>query len=205
MIEKAKKILSDGIYKRNTIFVLLVGMCPVLAVTTSLFNGIGMGVAVIFILTVSNMVVSSIRKVIPSAIRMPTYIGVIAAFVTIVEMTMHAYIPDLFLSLGIYLPLIVVNSCIFERAESFARKNSVLYAGLDGFAVGVGFTIALIVIGFFRELLGAGTLFGIPVMPEAYTPALVMILPPGAFITVGLILGLMAYIKKRRKRSRGEA
>ncbi|AMP20390.1 electron transport complex subunit RsxE [endosymbiont 'TC1' of Trimyema compressum] len=198
-MNKIKNIIANGVYKKNAIFVLLLGMCPSLAVTTSLTNAVGMGVSVIFILAVSNFAISLLRRFIPSTIRIPAFIGIIAAFVTIVEMVMNAYLPELYISLGIYLPLIVVNCIILERAESFASKNPVIYSVIDGIAVGIGFTVALFVISFFRELIGAGTLFGIPVLPETFMPALIMILPPGAFITLGIILAVFAHIKNKRK------
>ena len=198
-MNKIKNIIANGVYKKNAIFVLLLGMCPSLAVTTSLTNAVGMGVSVIFILAVSNFAISLLRRFIPSTIRIPSFIGIIAAFVTIVEMVMNAYLPELYVSLGIYLPLIVVNCIILERAESFASKNPVIYSVIDGIAVGIGFTIALFVISFFRELIGAGTLLGIPVLPDTFMPALIMILPPGAFITLGIILAVFAHIRNKRK------
>ena len=198
-MNKIKNIIANGVYKKNAIFVLLLGMCPSLAVTTSLTNAVGMGVSVIFILAVSNFAISLLRRFIPSTIHIPAFIGIIAAFVTIVEMIMNAYLPELYISLGIYLPLIVINCIILERAESFASKNPVIYSVIDGIAVGIGFTIALFVISFFREIIGAGTLFGIPVLPETFMPALIMILPPGAFITLGIILAVFAYIRNKRK------
>lgn len=198
-MEKIKSIFTNGIYKKNSIFVMVLGMCPALAVSTSLTNALGMGVAVISILTMSNMIISAIRKLIPSAIRIPSYIGIIAAIVTIVGMLIQAYVPSLYTSLGIYLPLIVVNCIILERAESFASKNKVIHSMFDGIAVGAGFTLGLMLIAFFRELLGAGTLFGIQVLPSSIPPALIMILPPGAFIAFGILLGTFTAIGNYRK------
>lgn len=202
-MNKIKNIIINGIYKKNAILVLLLAMCPALAVTTSLINAIGMGVSVIFILTISNFVISLLRRFIPETIRIPAFIGIIAAFVTIMEMIINAYFPELYTRLGIYLPLIVVNCVILERAESFASKNTVIYSVIDGIAVGIGFTIALLIISFFRELIGAGTLFNIPVLPKIFIPAFVMILPPGAFITLGIILAIFAHIKNKRKKEKG--
>ena len=195
---KISDILKNGIYRKNPILIMLLGMCPTLAVTTSLANAIGMGLSVIAILTISNVVISLFRKLIPSTIRIPAFIGIIAASVTMIEMLVHAYVPALYVSLGIYLPLIVVNCIILERAESFASKNTVLRSALDGIAVGSGFTIGLLLICFFRELLGTGSLFGFQILPEA-TNMLIMILPPGAFLTLGIILGVMGHVKNKKK------
>lgn len=195
---KISDIFKNGIYKKNAIFIMLLGMCPTLAVTTSLENAIGMGISVILILTMSNILISSLRRIIPPAARIPAYIGIIAALVTIIEMLIHAYVPTLYVSLGIYLPLIVVNCIILERAESFASKNKVMYAAFDGIAVGIGFTLALMLIGAVRELLGAGSLLGFNLLP-ASTNMLIMILPPGAFLTLGIILGVIAHITNKKK------
>lgn len=196
---KIKSIFIDGIYKKNAIFIMVLGMCPTLAVTTSMSNAIGMGIAVIFILIISNMLISLLRRFIPDAIRIPIYIGLISGIVSIVEMLVHAYILDLYVSLGIYLPLIVVNCIILERAESFAGKNTVLHSIFDGMAVGIGFTLALLIIAFFREFLGVGTLFGIQVLPSIVTPVLIMILPPGAFITFGILLAIITAVRNYKK------
>lgn len=195
---KISDIFKNGIYKKNAILIMLLGMCPTLAVTTSLSNAIGMGISVIVILTLSNVLISILRKIIPSAVRIPAYIGIIAALVTIIEMLIHAYVPALYVSLGIYLPLIVVNCIILERAESFASKNSVLYSALDGIAVGIGFTLGMILIAFFRELLGTGAILGFTLLP-ASTNMLIMILPPGAFLTLGIILGVMGHFSNKKK------
>jgi len=195
---KISEIFKNGIYKKNAIFVMLLGMCPTLAVTTSLSNAIGMGVSVIAILTMSNILISTLRKLIPAAVRIPAYIGIIAGLVTIIEMLIHAYIPTLYVSLGIYLPLIVVNCIILERAESFASKNKVLHAAFDGMAVGIGFALSLLLIAFFRELLGTGSLLGFQILPAA-TNMLIMILPPGAFLTLGIILGVIGHISNKKK------
>lgn len=195
---KVSDIFKNGIYKKNAIFIMLLGMCPTLAVTTSLSNAIGMGVSVIAILTMSNILISILRKVIPPAVRIPAFIGIIAALVTVIEMLIHAYIPTLYISLGIYLPLIVVNCIILERAESFASKNKFIHAAFDGLAVGLGFSLALIIIAFFRELLGTGALLGFHILP-ASTNMLIMILPPGAFLTLGILLGVISHFTNKKK------
>lgn len=195
---KVSEIFKNGIYKKNAILIMLLGMCPTLAVTTSLSNAIGMGISVIVILTLSNISISVMRKVIPSTVRIPAYIGIIAALVTIIEMVIHAYVPALYVSLGIYLPLIVVNCIILERAESFASKNSILHSAFDGIAVGIGFTLSMILIAFFREFLGTGAIFGFKILPAA-TNMLIMILPPGAFLTLGIILGVMGHYSNKKK------
>ncbi|KAF0091159.1 MAG: electron transport complex protein RnfE [Fusobacteria bacterium] len=195
---KISDIFKDGIYRKNAILIMLLGMCPTLAVTTTLSNAIGMGISVIVILTLSNISISIMRKVIPAAVRIPAYIGIIAALVTIIEMLIHAYVPTLYVSLGIYLPLIVVNCIILERAESFASKNNILHSTIDGIAVGIGFTLAMLLIAFFRELLGTGAILGFTILP-ASTNMLIMILPPGAFLTLGIILGVMGHYSNKKK------
>lgn len=193
-----KEIFSNGIIRKNPILIMLIGMCPTLAVTTSLSNAIGMGISVIIILTLSNIMIAAFRKIIPAEVRIPAYIGIIAALVSLIEMLVHAYVPALYVSLGIYLPLIVVNCIILERAESFASKNGILHSAADGIAVGIGFTIALLLISFFRELLGTGTLLGISILPQS-SNMLIMILPPGAFLTLGIILAIMAHYDNKKK------
>lgn len=193
-----KEIFSNGIIRKNPILIMLIGMCPTLAVTTSLSNAIGMGISVIIILTLSNIMIATFRKIIPAEVRIPAYIGIIAALVSLIEMLVHAYVPALYVSLGIYLPLIVVNCIILERAESFASKNGILHSAADGIAVGIGFTIALLLISFFRELLGTGTLLGISILPQS-SNMLIMILPPGAFLTLGIILAIMAHYVNKKK------
>ena len=193
-----KKEFTKGILKDNPIFVLLLGMCPTLAVTTSVNNAIGMGLSVIAVLTCSNIVVSLLRNVIPDSVRIPSYIVIIATFVTMIEMLVHAFFVDLYASLGIFLPLIVVNCIILGRAEAFANKNTVLDSIYDALGMGLGFTIALVVLATFREVLGAGTFMGYSVFGPNFEPALVMILPPGAFLTLGCILGLIALFKNKK-------
>ncbi|MEO5339714.1 MAG: electron transport complex subunit E [Magnetococcus sp. MYC-9] len=194
----SKQIIADGIWNSNAIFVQMLGMCPTLAVSTSAENGVGMGLATAFVLLGSNVVVSLIRNYIPSDVRIPAYIIVIAAFVTIVDLSMNAYMHDLHKVLGIFIPLIVVNCVILGRAEAFASKNSVSAAALDGFFMGVGFTLALLVLGGLREILGAGTFFGLPVMGSGFQPSLVFVLPPGAFIALGFILVGVRWINQKR-------
>ncbi|HOI10047.1 MAG TPA: electron transport complex subunit E [Myxococcota bacterium] len=184
------QVFSRGFLKENPLFVLLLGMCPSLAVTTSVINGLGMGAAVIFVLTCSNLSIALLRKVIPSAVRIPAFIVVIASFVTVVDMVMEGFAPDLHAALGVFIPLIVVNCIILARAEAFASKNPVLASILDGLGMGIGFTIALVVIAAFRELLGNGSLLGVNLLGQGFaaSPVLVMILPPGGFLTLGLII-----------------
>lgn len=186
---------TKGLLKENPTFVLLLGMCPSLATTTSVTNAIGMGLSATAVLICSNMVISLFRKLIPSKVRIAAYIVIIATFVTIVEMLLKAFLPDLANSLGVFIPLIVVNCIILARAESFASKNNVFQSFLDGAGMGVGFTIALVIIATFREILGAGTWMGFQVMPSMYQPALLFILPAGGFLTLGIILGVINLVK----------
>ena len=189
---------TKGLYKENPVFRLALGLCPTLAVSTSIENGLGMGVAALFVLLGSNIIVSLIRKGVPPKIRIPVYIVIIATFVTIAEMIMQAFSPELHKSLGIFVPLIVVNCIILGRAEAFAGKNTVGRSILDALGMGLGFTLALVLLGFFRELLGSGKLFGIPVLGTSYQPVLLMILPPGAFLTLGLLLGFFNWLENRK-------
>ena len=160
--------IYNGVIKENPTLVLMLGMCPTLAVTTSCMNGFGMGVSTLVVLVMSNLVISALRKVIPDAVRLPAYIVIVASLVTVVELLMEAYVPDIYDALGIYIPLIVVNCIILGRAEAYASKNPPLLSAMDGLGMGLGFTISLSVIGLIRELLGAGTVFGMQVMPSAY-------------------------------------
>ena len=195
------KTLFNGIYKENPIFVLFLAMCHILAVTTSVFNAFGMGLATTFVLTCSNMLISLIRDFIPAKIRIPCFIVVIASFATICELVMEAFLPELHKNLGIFLPLIVVNCIILGRAEAFASKNNVGISMADGLGMGLGFTLALTIVGFVRELLGTGKILNdIDVLPLAYqnNPILVVVLAPGAFITLGLIMGLINIFKNKR-------
>ncbi len=191
------KTLVNGIVKENPTFVLLLGMCPTLATTSSALNGMGMGVATMFVLICSNVFISLLKNVIPDGVRIPCYIVVIASFVTILQMLMQAYVPGLYQTLGIFIPLIVVNCIILGRAEAFAAKNNVLQSLCDGIGIGLGFTIALTLLGMVRELLGKGAFFGHQVLPESMN-MLVFVLAPGAFITLGLLIALVNSIKNRK-------
>ena len=191
--------LTKGFFKENPVLVLLLGMCPSLATTTSVTNAIGMGLSATAVLICSNAVISLLRKLIPSKVRIAAYIVIIATFVTIVEMLLKAFLPDLAESLGVFIPLIVVNCIILARAEAFASKNNVFQSFLDGAGMGLGFTIALCIIATFREVLGAGTWMGFQVMPASYEPALLFILPAGGFLSLGIILGVINLIKGGRK------
>ena len=186
-----------GIASENPVFRLVLGMCPTLAVTTEAVNGIGMGLATTFVLVCSNAVVSIIRSAIPSKVRIPAYIVVIATFVTVVDLVMNAYAHDLHKALGVFIPLIVVNCIILGRAEAFASRHGVLASVADGLGMGVGFTLSLTLLGSVRELLGNGTWFGLPVLGSGYPPLIVMILPPGAFIALGVLLAGMNYLARR--------
>jgi electron transport complex protein RnfE len=188
-----------GFWRENAVFRLLLGLCPALAVTTSAENGLGMGLATTFVLVCSNIVVSSLRKVIPAKVRIPSFIVVIASFVTVVQLCMEAYVYDLYKALGIFIPLIVVNCLILGRAEAFASKNRLLPAVADGMGMGLGFTLALFVLGAVRELFGSGTLLGYAVFGSSYQPLLLMILPPGAFIAMGLLLAGMNLFDARQR------
>jgi Na+-translocating ferredoxin:NAD+ oxidoreductase subunit E len=192
------KHLTNGLIKENPIFFQLLGMCPTLAVTTSAQNGLGMGLATTAVLVGSNTMISLLKKFIPSKIRIPAFVVVIASFVTIVGMVMEGYVPALFKSLGLFIPLIVVNCIILARAESFAFKNSVGASALDGIGMGLGFTWALVLLGSIRELIGSGQIFGMTVLGAAYKPAIVMILPPGGFLTLGLVLAVYNVIKNKK-------
>lgn len=201
---------SNGIVRENPVFRLVLGLCPTLAVTTAAENGFWMGLAVIFVLTCSNVIIAAIRNAIPSKIRIPCFIVVIATFVTIVDLVMNAYLPEMYAILGIFIPLIVVNCIIMARAEAFASKNPVLLAAADGLGSGLGFTIAVVVIGAIREFLGTGNivLMGTPLFGAGglgFDPAIVMILPPGAFITLGCLLGLLNSLQARSARQRRAA
>ncbi len=190
------KTIKNGIINENPTFMQLLGMCPTLAVTTSLANGIGMGISVTFVLTLSNMLVSMLRKMIPQKIRIAAYVVIIATFVTVVDLILKAYIPALSQSLGLFIPLIVVNCIILARAEAFASKNGVMKSAADGIGMGLGFTIALSIISAIREILGNGTILGISV--GITSPATIMLLPPGGFLTLGLLLGIINVIKNRK-------
>lgn len=192
------KELTKGIIKENPTFVIVLGMCPVLATSTSVNNAIGMGFAATFVLVCSNIMISLIKDITPDKIRIPVYVVVIAAFVSIVDMMMAAYVPALHKSLGLFIPLIVVNCIILGRAEAYANKNNVLNALADGVGMGIGFTLALIVVATFREILGNGTWAGFRVMPTTFNPMLMAILAPGAFFTLGLLMVAINLLKGRK-------
>ncbi|MFA5039662.1 MAG: electron transport complex subunit E [Candidatus Omnitrophota bacterium] len=196
-MKKLWRELWKGVFSENPIFFIVLGLCPALAVSTSLQNAVGMGLAATFVLVCSNILISSIRNFIPDKIRIPCYIVVIASFVVIVEMVMKAYAPALNRSLGVYVPLIVVNCIILGRAEAFASKNPVLLSLADGIGMGAGFTFALVVISFIREFLGSGKLAGYTVIP-GFEPALVLALAPGALLILGLLMGGIQWVKSLR-------
>lgn len=187
------KIILNGILKENPTFVLMLGMCPTLGTTTSALNGMSMGLATMFVLICSNITISAVRNLIPDKVHIPAYIVIIATFVTIVQLCMEAYLPSLYESLGLFIPLIVVNCIVLGRAEAFAAKNGVFDSALDGLGIGIGFTIALTLLGAVRELLGSGKIFTLTLFPEDYGMIL-FILAPGAFITLGLLIALKNHI-----------
>lgn len=193
------QVIKDGIIFKNPTFIQLLGMCPTLAVTTSVSNGIGMGLSATFVLIFSNFFISLLRKFIPAKIRIASYIVIIAGFVTIVEMVIKAYMESLSESLGLFIPLIVVNCIILARAESFASKNEPLASALDGLASGLGFTLALTIISTIREIIGNGTFLGMNIMGDAYSPALLIILPAGGFLVLGFLIALVQYIMQKGK------
>lgn len=189
------KTLTNGIIKENPVFVLLLGMCPTLGTTTSALNGMSMGLATMFVLICSNIVISSIKSLTPDKVRIPVFIVIIASFVTILQMCLKAYLPEINKSLGLFIPLIVVNCIILGRAEAFACKNNSLSSFFDGIGIGLGFTLALTILGSMREFFGAGSIFGFVFVPEAYN-ILLFVLPPGAFITLGFIIAIVNKLKK---------
>jgi electron transport complex protein RnfE len=194
---KQWKNFTKGFIKDNPVFILLLGLCPALGVTTSAFNGLGMGLATTFVLLGSNTVVSIIKNIIPNKVRIPSFIVVIASFVTIVQLTMEAYMPDLFESLGLFIPLIVVNCLVMGRAEAFASKNNIGSSIVDALGMGLGFTLALTMLGGVREILGAYSIFGIQLIPGVTDGMLVFVLAPGAFIGMGYLIILFNFLKKK--------
>ena len=196
-MKKYLKPLYNGIIKENPTFVLMLGMCPTLAVTTSAINGMGMGLTTMVVLIMSNFVISALRKIIPSRMRIPAYIVIVASLVTVVQLLLQAYIPSLYDTLGIYIPLIVVNCIILGRAEAFASKNPPLLSMMDGIGIGLGFTLALTILGAVREILGAGAIFGVSLFGASYQPALLFILPPGAFLTLGILMAIFNKVTKK--------
>ncbi len=195
MNKSATSILFNGLIKENPIFVLILGMCPTLATTTSAVTGMSMGLATLFVLFGSNVAVSMLKNFIPDKVRIPAYVVVIATFVTVAELLIHAYFPAIYDSLGIFIPLIVVNCIVLGRAEAFAAKNSVFHSALDGIGMGLGFTFALTLLGTLRELLGTGKVFGNEIFPDHYG-AIIFILAPGAFIVLGYIIAIMNKLRK---------
>jgi electron transport complex protein RnfE len=189
------KVFLNGFIKENPTFVLILGMCPTLATTSSALNGLSMGLATAFVLLGSNVVISLLKNIIPDKVRIPAYVVVIATFVTIVEMSMQAYLPALYESLGLFIPLIVVNCIVLGRAEAFAAKNNVLKSSLDGLGMGLGFSMALTMLGSIREILGTGKIFGFTLYPDKYG-MLLFVLAPGAFIALGYLIALMNKLKK---------
>jgi len=195
-----RHIFTEGLWRSNPVLILLLGMCPALGVTSSVINGIGMGIATTFVLVMSNLVVSSLRGIIPKKMRIPCFIVIIASFVTIVEMLTQAYTPALYKALGVFIPLIVVNCIVLGRSEAFAYKNGVFRSLIDGFGMGIGFTLALAAMGAVREVLGNGSFLGMPLFGEGFNPMLIMIMPPGAFLTLGYLLGFANYVNRVRAR-----
>lgn len=191
------KIVTNGLIKENPSLRLVLGTCPTLAVTTLAVNGLGMGIAATFVLICSNIVISALRKVIPDKVRLPAFITIIAGFVTVLMMLVRAFLPSLDKALGVFLPLIVVNCIILGRAEMFASKNDVLSSALDGLGMGIGFTITLLAMGSIRELLGAGTLFGMQIIPTAIDPMSFFITPAGGFFVFGCLMALVVFIETR--------
>ena len=191
--------IYNGIIKENPTLVLMLGMCPTLAVTTSAINGAGMGISTMAVLICSNLIISLLRKVIPDQVRLPAYIVIVASLVTVVELLMEAYVTSLYDALGIYIPLIVVNCIILGRAEAYANKNTPLLAVGDGVGMGLGFTISLIIIGLIREFLGSGTAFGVSVLPDSYEPIAIFIKAPGAFIVMAVAVMLLNAFKVKTR------
>ncbi|PNE24766.1 electron transport complex subunit RsxE [Tannerella sp. oral taxon 808] len=189
------KVIKNGIITENPTFALLLGMCPTLATTSSAINGMSMGLATAFVLICSNAAISAIKKLVPDEVRIPAYIVIIASFVTILQMCMQAYLPDLYKSLGLFIPLIVVNCIVLGRAEAFASKNGVVASACDGIGIGLGFTLALTLLGTCRELLGTGRAFSLALFPEHYG-ALLFVLAPGAFIALGYLIAIVNKLKK---------
>ncbi len=197
--KSATRVFLDGIIKDNPIFVQVIGMCPTLAVTTSAINGIGMGLATTAVIVASSMFISLIRNLVPAKVRIPSYIVVIASFVTIIQFLLQAYLPALNKSLGLFIPLIVVNCLVLARAEAFASKNNPILSGIDALGMGLGFTLALTILGSIREILGAGELFGMAVLPESYPGTILFLLPPGAFITLGFLMAFINFVRLKKE------
>lgn len=191
------KQFKEGLLTNNPVFIQFLGMCSTMAISIKIQNGLGMGLAATAVLICSNVVISLLRKVIPAKVRIASYIVIVAGFVTAIDLLMQAYLPDLSEALGVFIPLIVVNCIILARAEAFASKNKVLPSAIDGLAMGLGFTLALLVMCAIREVLGAGTLAGVQVMPDGYQPAMLLILPAGGFLTLGFLVAIFQYFLKK--------
>lgn len=204
-MNKTVERLKCGIVTENPTFVQMLGMCPTMAVTTSAVNGVGMGLTTTVILILSNMMISALRKVIPDKVRIPAYIVIVASFVTIVQFLLEGFVPSLYASLGIYIPLIVVNCIILGRAESYASKNNVWLSMFDGIGMGLGFTVGLTSIGIFRELFGNGTIFGFPIMPDSYEPLTILILAPGAFFVLACLVAVQNKVRIEKAKKIGNA
>lgn len=197
-MNKYMERLYNGLIKENPTFVLMLGMCPTLAVTTSAMNGLGMGLTTTVVLVMSNLIISLLRKVIPDKVRIPAYIVIIASFVTVVELLLEGFLPSLYSALGIYIPLIVVNCIILGRAESYASKNGPVESVFDGIGMGLGFTLGLTSIGIVREILGAGQIFGLQILPSSYEGITIFILAPGAFFVLSLLTALQNKVRKKK-------
>ena len=197
---KCTERLYNGLVKENPTFVLMLGMCPTLAVTTSALNGVGMGLSTTVVLIMSNMLISMLRKIIPDSVRMPAFIVIVASFVTIVQFLMEGFVPSLYDSLGLYIPLIVVNCIILGRAESYASKNPVIPSIFDGIGMGLGFTVGLTSIGIVRELIGSGKIFNMQILPDSYEPFTIFILAPGAFFVLACLVALQNKVKNNLAR-----
>jgi len=204
-MNKTAERLYSGIIKENPTFVQMLGMCPTMAVTTTAIGGLGMGLTTTVVLILSNMMISALRKVIPDKVRIPAFIVIIASFVTIVQFLLEGFIPVLYDTLGIYIPLIVVNCIILGRAESFASKNNIWLSMFDGIGMGLGFTVGLTSIGIFRELLGNGSAFGIRIMPASYEPVTILILAPGAFFVLACLVAIQNKVKLNKQKKMGIA
>lgn len=199
MAKNRLSILLNGLMKENPVFVLLLGLCPTLGTTTSAINGLSMGIATAAVLTCSNLLISLVKGFIPDKVRIPAFIMVIASLVTVVQMMMQAYTPEMYKVLGLFIPLIVVNCIVLGRAESFASKNGVFDSVLDGLGSGIGFTLALTLLGSIREILGNGSLFNIGLFPANWQPALIFILPPGGFMTIAFVIAFQNYLKQKKE------
>ena len=199
-----KKQFKDGLILQNPVLVQLLGMCSTMAITTSISNGVGMGLSVTIILTLSNIFIAMLHKIIPNEVRIACYIVVIAGFVTCVDLLLQAFVPAIAESLGVFIPLIVVNCIILGRAEAFASKNTVAASAVDGICQGIGYTVVLVILSAFRELFGNGTLLGQQIMPASYTPALVLVLPVGGFLCLGTLIAIVQWAMARPKKEKKE-